>query len=869
VGETPADVSEMLRFQPGLVPVILSTSTHCHALVIAETQVKPSHGSVSLVDDMHVKTHPGRQKRDVGEPALKRVSSTDEPCCNNTNLPCRVGAIFVFLLSGFAALVYQVAWQRMLVVFAGGDIQSVTLIVTAFMLGLSFGNLAGGWLADRSSATTCMMLFGTAELLIGLFGFASKWLYYDVLYLGFGNLAGSRVLTAVALAISLLLPTVLMGLSLPLLARALTRELPHASSIIGKLYGVNALGAALGAICATWILAPQYGLEGGVKVAAWVNVLCAAGTIPLVKLMRNEQFIGLNAHRQLPASPVHDLAVANSASSLRGAWYAIYAVSGFMALSLEIVWFRLLGVMLKSTAFTFGTLLGIYLAGLAVGSLAGARIVNRSRQPAAIFLILQGAIGLYSGLMTAGLLALVQHWNFARPLWNYFDGYEPIDPNSALAALGKLFLGTATREEGAAAWLFLVLYLGLPLLLVAIPTFLMGLSFPYLQRAVQTDLSWIGRRVGWLQTANIVGCLLGAVVTGMFALAVLGTAWTLKLIVAASAFFAIAGVRLVYGIKTQSAIGLQIAMVAAALICVWMLPNSALLWARVHGTSPNLVVVGEDGSGVSVLKDVKATSPHGVETSVFVNGLGQSWIPYATVHTALGALPAMLHPAPRDVAVIGLGSGDSLFSIGGRPETQRIDCIEIVGAQIETLRHYAATNRNPALVAMLADPRIRHVTGDGRLYLMQSQARFDIIEADALRPNSAHSGTLYSEGYFQLLRSRLKPGGFAVTWSPTQRVHDTFVRVFPYVLSYGHIVIGSSDPITVDAAAVRARFDSSSVRNYYERGKVDVLKVLYPYLGPGARAWLLDPNFNRSQLTNFNTDVFPKDEFELRALWGE
>ncbi|WP_397381577.1 hypothetical protein [Prosthecobacter sp.] len=136
-----------------------------------------------------------------------------------SSLPVRLWVLFLFFLSGFAALVYQVVWQRLLVVFAGGDVLAITIIVTAFMAGLGCGSFFGGGLADKLSRRQNLLLFGVAEALIALFGLVSKPLFYDLLYLKFGGIADSRVLTALVLILALLLPTFLMGLSLPVLAR--------------------------------------------------------------------------------------------------------------------------------------------------------------------------------------------------------------------------------------------------------------------------------------------------------------------------------------------------------------------------------------------------------------------------------------------------------------------------------------------------------------------------------------------------------------------------------------------------------------------------------------------------------------------------
>ena len=126
---------------------------------------------------------------------------------------------------------------------------------------------------------------------------------------------------------------------------------------------------------------------------------------------------------------------------------------------------------------------------------------------------------------------------------------------------------------------------------------------------------------------------------------------------------------------------------------------------------------------------------------MFLNGIGQSWIPYGNIHSVLGALPAFIHPHPRSAVVIGLGSADTVYSLAGRPELARVTCIEIIGPQLATLREWARRTADPGLVSVLSDPRVTHVNGDGRAFIMRSPRRFDIIEADALRPTSAYSGT--------------------------------------------------------------------------------------------------------------------------------
>ena len=143
---------------------------------------------------------------------------------------------------------------------------------------------------------------------------------------------------------------------------------------------------------------------------------------------------------------------------------------------------------------------------------------------------------------------------------------------------------------------------------------------------------------------------------------------------------------------------------------------------------------------------------------------------------------------------------------------------------------------------------------------MRSTQRFDIIEADALRPTSAYSGNLYSTGYFELLRSKLNDTGFAVTWAPTSRIRDTFASVFPYVLSVKDILIGSPSPIAFDPAAVRARLEEPAVQAYFGRAGVDIVPLLAPYLAAVAQS--IVPNEN-ARPADLNHDLFPRDEFSV------
>ena len=770
-------------------------------------------------------------------------------------------ALVAFFTSGFAALLYQVIWQRMLGFFSGTDVYSVTLIVAAYMAGMGIGSLAGGYLADRLSRWGNLALFAGVEFSIALFALGSKTFYYDWLYWQNAHLAGSPVLMAVTLFLSLLIPTFCMGVSLPALARALTREIEVAAGTIGALYAVNTLGAAVGAFVTTWILLRQFGFEHILRLGATLNFSVALCAVPLALYLAQRR-----ARVPLASAPAANPRAVNVNESLGKMrvefWILLYGVSGFIALSLEIVWFRLLGVMLKSTAFTFGTLLAIYLLGLALGTFLGIALVRQSQRPVRAFLLLQSSIALYALGALALFIAQVDQADKLFPLWVYFADSESLDVMFAATTLPNLLAGTAGNIE---PWVweitqkFLVLYIGLPVFLLGLPTLCMGLSFPFLQRIVQNDPGFLGRRVGWLQTSNIVGSMLGTILTGAVALSVLGTLGTLRVLSVMAGLFLWLAMRVQFSAaRAQRVAYASIAIGIAALNL--LTPDAQTVWAKLHGTKPNYIIFAEDSTGLTVLKGKRTDFVGG--TLVLTNGLGQSWIPYGQLHTVLGLLPAMMHPNPQEIAIIGLGSGDTLFHVGGRTETKEIVCIEIVGTQLNTLYEMAQRQRYPALYSILTDPRIKFVITDGRSYILQSGRKFDIIEADALRPSSAYSGNLYSEEYFILLRDHLKPGGFAVTWVPTPRVHATFIKVFPYYANFDDILIGSNAPINLDPQLVYQRLAHPFTREYYQRSFVDIHAWLEDYLiKRQPRAF--DPTHPRPINADINYDLFPKDEYQI------
>lgn len=776
-------------------------------------------------------------------------------------------AFLLFLLSGVAALLYQVVWQRILTLFSGADLFSVTVIVAAFMAGMGFGSLLGGSLADRLDRRGAMAGFALAELAIGAFALVSEWLYHEFVPGTLGAYADTTASMTLVLFVSLLWPTFFMGLSLPMLAKGLTRSVAGASSIIGGLYAVNTLGAALGSIAAAWILIRNLGLDGTLALGAALNTFCAIGAAGIY-------FWGRSLHGDVEheddALPAEDLVPTRL--SFR-AWMGVYALSGFVALGLEMVWFRLLGVLLKSNTFVFATLLGHFLVGLAVGMLVGIPVARRSKNPSRAFLLCQTMIAPAAGIALWCIMRWVGDPSagglFAR-IDAYFESSKAVQPDLVVRAVTDWFSGVESSEVVTAQWRdFLAVYVFVPGLMMLPSTLLMGFSFPLLQRVVQTDTRFVGRRVGWLQTSNIVGSTLGSMVSSWVLLSWVGTAWTFRVFVAASlAFWFVsrfdraaqrdgAG----FGPRARTAVG-----AAAILGLVALLPTSRSLWSFAHSHPADRLIFAEDGTGLTVLE----VAEDGSHVEYYAGGQAQGRNPFNPGHVALGMIPVVLHPAPRDVAIIGLGSAGTLYGAASRPDTENIVCIEIVASQMPAIDECIERIGYEGLRRVRNDPRIEWVYDDGRSYLEHSGRKFDVIEADALKPAMAYSGNLYSVEYFELLRDHLKPGGFAVSYQPTRRTVDTFVSVFPHVVHVpaASVLIGSLEPIPFDLRLAAERMMAPEMAAYLAAGEFDA-EALASEFRRKLVARRFDDTWDRSGLKSLNTDLYPRDEYGVPQHAGD
>ncbi|MEK0082670.1 fused MFS/spermidine synthase [Benzoatithermus flavus] len=737
-----------------------------------------------------------------------------------------------FFLSGFSALVYQTSWQRMLGLFAGSDAVAATLVVGSFLFGLGIGSLVGAMIADRLSARGAVRAFGLCEVGIGACALLSGFVLEDVLFRYVVPLHPSSATVACVVLATLFLPTLLMGMSLPFLARAAVDRIETASARIGWLYGVNTLGAAAGALLAGFLLIGNLGFDGAVEVGALISL--GVGAIALVVSGRLPGGV---------AVPKLDRPAADRSDSAQlVGWSLAVFVSGFLIISLEIVWFRLLGTMMQSSPYAFALVLAIFLLADAVGIVWGAKVVARVGEPRRLFMAQQALMA----LLALGAIVLLHAAN------SWLDLPQAFVLDTAYKSFGKL-----AGEVRTLAWIVLTLILVFP------PAFLLGMSFPIVQKAVQNDLGQVGRRVGLIQLANILGNTAGALVTGLVLLHLVGTSGTLHVIGIAGLVFAFLLLRELPGNATM-------ALAAALALVIAVLPGNAPLWARIHGTAPEAALVGEDRTGTAVVR----SRPEGIAPGaradgtvprdawvLYVGGRWQSQMnPYASVQGAMGTLASLVHPDPEKVLLIGYGGGGALWASMGNPLLKRIEVVEIVRPVVSVMRAYGELH-DGVVPRLFHDPRVRVSIGDGRHKLLTDPELYDVILAEAIVPKAAHSGALFSREFFEQVRSRLKPGGIAVEWAATGRVVDTFRQVFPYGVRVGGALIGSNQPFPFSLDEVAARLRASPTREHLNEGGWDPEELVAWLSSRPVESW--SPENPPPKAHDINTDLFPKDEYFL------
>lgn len=740
----------------------------------------------------------------------------------------------VFVLTGATALCLQVVWHRVLALHSGLDLGSATTVVVAFLAGLALGNVAGGRLADRIGPQRSLLALAGFEAGVASFAIVSVQFLVHLPRLLVPDAAGAVAGFAVY-AVALLVPTLLMGATIPLAAEVVNGPEQADRRRVGWLYGLNSIGAAAGAIITGWVLLGSFGAFTTARIAA------VAGWSAAVVLWILHRTTPAAPERAIPesATPGDPEAASVASRASVGPWVLMYAISGAVAIGLQQVFFRVVDLLMRSNAYTFSLTLGLYLSCFGAGAAAGSRLTRTVRDPRRAFLFAQLWVAIGAALPVIILSKVMPGLGVDGGLSEWLSG-------SGFRG------GVWNPGGGSPASLLIRFALVLPVLVLGPAVVAMGISFPLVERIVTESGTAVGRRTGDLLAANTVGNVAGGLVTTFVLIDLIGTGGTLRVLCGIAAASAIAGLMLLVPTRRTT---VAIAGGAAVLI-IAALPTNAQLWSALHGGDGHKLHVAEDRTCVSAMK----VHPDG-RTVLSINGADQNDYPFDDFHVLIGLLPVLAHPDPNEVLAVGLGIGSTSFAALADTRTDRVSTAELCGGN-KTLVEQLREGR-PEFGALIDDPRHANEVRDGRSVLRAGDGGLDVVVIDTLIPQSASSGNTYSREFYELVDSRLSADGIFAQWVPTGRVVDTAASVFSHIVtvevpSYDStFMLASRSPIALDRAELQERFERQAADRFTaeQRRRLEnelaQLKVtcIEPTSVPPEDGW--------------NLDLLPRDEFFL------
>jgi spermidine synthase len=683
-----------------------------------------------------------------------------------------LAAALLLVVSGAAALVYQLLWVKQLSLVVGADVFAVTTAVSAFFAGLA----AGGWLlgrwADRWEWPG--LLYGGLEAGIALLGVGST------LVLATATGWWARLDAAVGWLAWLVpfalvgLPALLMGGTLPVLMRLVAPAGERVDAAGGRLYAANTAGAILGALATPFVLIPWLGVLGSSFAAALLNLLVAGVALGLLRARRCRA-TGAHANRHPVWLPL-----------------ALYAVAGGVALGYEVVWTHAIVQWTSTRTFSFAIVLSTYLAALTLGSALGARGVARLGDP----------WGWFGGLIAAaGLVALVEMALLGAWL-------APLQVQAATWMFGL---------TGSEAMAMSARFATAALCIVFLPTLMLGAAFPIALR-LAADADHPGRDTGRVLALNTAGGIVGTLLTGFVLVPALGVERSLGALALVAAGIGVLAVLRGSNVQALARRG-TLVMAAVAVVATLILPPDLLARQLARARGGALVYhEASAGGGVAVISQGAGRNRF---RRLYVQGVSNSGdsLPSIRYMRLQALLPLAIHRGdPRSVLVIGLGTGITAGGLLQYPGIETRVCAELLPAVVRAASHFSGNFGAPSSPAL----EIRLV--DGRRELVRSEQRYDLITLEPPPPSAAGVVSLYSRDFYQQAARRLGPDGLLAQWLPlpTQTDDDTrslvrsLLDVFPYATLWTTelhetLLVGSLTPIELDAARIQRRLAQPEV----------------------------------------------------------
>lgn len=653
--------------------------------------------------------------------------------------PRRGTVLTLFLFSGFTGLVYEVLWMKELGLLFGNTAQAAATTLAAFFLGLAVGGRFFGRCAARSSnplRAYALLEAGVAASALLYFAlFAVYESIYAPLFDAVGDRPGVFLAVKFTLALGVLFPPAFfMGGTFPMMSQHAVRARHALGHTAAQFYAVNTLGAALGAYTAGFHLPALLGFTNSYLLAVAVSAAVAASAAWLAR--RNSG----TAHATLEAAAAETTPAPLSVAAV----WSLAFLSGAVTLALEVLWTRMFAQVLQNSVYTFSAILVVFLASLALGSALASRVARGAVDCVTTVIVL---------LLAAATAVSVTPFLF---VWS---------------TNGLVYLGETSGWSAYVAKVFASIAL-----VIGPPTVLLGTLFPYLMKVGEFWRLGAGRTVGDLVAVNTIGAIIGAVAAGFLLLEAFGlwrSIWLLAGIYPLTVIFlparSLSRITLYRG---ASLAGLAMLAVALGL--------GRLPLARSDAAEGESLVAVREGSAATVAV-VRRKSSLKIKLNNYYSLGGTD---AAKWEAWQAHLPLLLHPAPRSVFFLGMGTGITAGAALHHP-VDRVVVTEIVPEIVEVARDHFAEHVN----GLFEDPRVRIVTEDGRNYLRGTRERFDVVVADLFMPWKAGVGSLYTREHYRAARARLTPGGLYVQWLPLYQMSErefgviarTMVEAFPQV----------------------------------------------------------------------------------------
>ena len=733
----------------------------------------------------------------------------------------------IFLFSGASGLIYQVIWTRQLTLIFGSTIFAVSTVLTAFMAGLALGSFYLGRIADRE--THPLRMYAFLEAGIGVFAIIFPLLLsvlnavYILTYRGLNAEFFSLSLIRFVLSfLVLLIPSTLMGGTLPILSKFFVDRLERLGFNAGLLYALNTFGAVVGCVATGFFLIQWLGIQQSLYLGAAINLVVAIIAYWLDRPwgLGKEPVTSEPNPTDAPTEAVDSPTEASSPAeaSLSRLVLCAFALSGFCALAYEVLWTRILVFFLGSTTYAFSTMLAAFLFGIAFGSFIFAWIADRVKSLGSLFGLVQIGIGLSAVVL--------------------------------IPVFGELYsISSAFQNTFGASriWTFVAC-----VIVMVIPTLLMGASFPLVTRIYTTSAERLGRGIGDVYSINTVGSLFGAFSAGFILIPLIGIRPSIILMAALNTIMGCALIFRSQGVSTQSivmrnlfsgtAIGGVILTAGLGAIVLFtankpLFLKSAIFQAQRPGDT--IIDYNEEvDATVTTLQDDEEVLRLYVDTNQAADA--SRWD--SPSHRVIAHLPLLLHPAPKEALIVGFGMGVTSYSV--TQHRVRVDAVEISKGVIDAARqHFSHVNQN-----ILNNPLFNYTINDGRNYILMTEKRYDMISTGIIHPLvSAGSSNIYTADFYRLCKRILTEDGIMCQWVPLHRLPEqhykmiikTFIDVFPHTtLWYKYtpdfvILIGTRNPLKINYKDFLQRAKTSRIAAGLAHDDLDGMSLLDSFMmGP-------------------------------------